>query len=177
MKYILNQVYQTLWVTQTIAPYSADIARVATKWFFCDFAKYEIGRNKILISRYFAKFRKMILPKFRETSRNTFSISRNMTWRKSEREERTYECTRKRSVQSGDLQLQTMDLFRKLILPKFRKTSQNTVSISRDIIVLLVSRKKFRAILSNTYFAKWFCRNFAKFRETLFVFREISSFH
>jgi len=74
------------------------LSRVATKWVFCDFAKYESGRNDILISRNFAKyflyfakfrrvlsfakgisrnfvkylFREMISPKFREISRNTF---------------------------------------------------------------------------------------------------------
>jgi len=41
--------------------------RVATKWVYADFAKYKIGRNKISISRNFAKFREMILPKFRVT--------------------------------------------------------------------------------------------------------------
>jgi len=41
--------------------------RVAIKWVFCDFAKYEIGRNKILISQN----------NFVEILRNTFTISQN----------------------------------------------------------------------------------------------------
>jgi len=35
--------------------------------------------------------------------------------------------------------------------------------ILQNFVKYLVLRKKFRKILSNTYFTKWFCRNFSKY--------------
>ncbi len=44
-------------------------ARVATKVGFPNFAKYEISRNKLLISRNFGKFREIYSYEFREIYR------------------------------------------------------------------------------------------------------------
>jgi len=55
----------------------------------------------------------------------------------------------------------------------FAENSRNFAkhfSISRNFVVLLVSRKKFREISSNTYFGKWFRQNFEKFRELFLYF-------
>jgi len=64
--------------------------------------------------------------------------------------------------------------FREISRNDFAENSRDTFNIWQNFVVLLVSRKKFREILSNNYFAKWFCPNFAEFCETLLVFREIS---
>jgi hypothetical protein len=51
-------------------------SRVATKVGFHNFAKYEISRNTLLISRNFAKFREIYRYEFREISARNL-ISRN----------------------------------------------------------------------------------------------------
>jgi len=67
-------------------------------------------------------------------------------------------------------------LFREIILMKFREISRITFRISRNFVLFLVSRKKFREISSNIYFAKWFCRNFAKYFAYFAKFRRKTSF-
>jgi hypothetical protein len=52
------------------------VGRVATKVGFHNFAKYEISRNTLLISRNFAKFREIDKYEFREISARNL-ISRN----------------------------------------------------------------------------------------------------
>ena len=59
-------------------------------------------------------------------------------------------------------------LFCEKILRKYREILRNTFCISRNFVVFLVVRQKFREISSN--FAKWFCRNIAKFRNNFFYF-------
>jgi len=48
--------------------------------------------------------------------------------------------------------------------------------ISRNFVRFLVLRKKFHEISSKTYFAKWFCWNFAKYFSYFAKFRRITSF-
>jgi len=52
---------------ETLREHYDPVRRVATKWFFRDFAKYKFGRNKIYISQNFAKWFCRNFAKFRKT--------------------------------------------------------------------------------------------------------------
>ena len=60
---------------------------------------------------------------------------------------------------------------------KFRHVKSFAKEISRNFVKSLDLRKKFCKTSSNTYSAKWFCRDIARIWEILFVLHEISSYN
>ena len=134
--------------------FAKEISRNFVSYLFCEMIQpksREISRNSFCIPRNFVallvsrkkipnfvkyKFREMIFPKFRET----LFVFREIS-----------SCYQFREKNSRNF---VKYLIREMIFPKFREISRNTFCISRNFVVLLVLRKKFHEISSNTYFAK-----------------------